>query len=137
MIDKEHLPQVAYQEMNEVHEEEIDLLNRLESLLEDKVLNVSKVDDILNTLLMHTEKHFSNEERLMKEVSFPAIIMHQGEHLHVFNEMKRVIGHWEATRDPEVVREYFLGALIEWLMRHINTMDTMTAQFIAAYKRDK
>lgn len=134
MIDKESLPQVVYQEMNEVHEEEVDLLNSLEKHLKSTVLDISKVDDILHTLLDHTEAHFSNEERLMKEVSFPAMMMHQGEHLRVFNEMKMVVNQWEMTRDADVVREYFLGTLTEWLMQHINTMDTMTARFIAMYK---
>jgi hemerythrin len=135
MIDKENLPRVVYEQMNEVHEEEVELLNRLEGLLEDKVLDTSKVDDLLNTLLEHTKGHFANEERLMQEVSFPAMMMHQGEHLNVLNEMKRVVNQWEMTKDPEVIRAYFLGTLTEWLMMHINTMDTVTAQFIAMHKR--
>jgi hemerythrin len=135
MIDKVNLPRVVYEQMNEVHEEEVELLNRLEGLLEDKVLDTSKVDDLLNTLLEHTKGHFANEERLMQEVSFPAMMMHQGEHLNVLNEMKRVVNQWEMTKDPEVIRAYFLGTLTEWLMMHINTMDTVTAQFIAMHKR--
>ncbi|MDM5271503.1 hemerythrin family protein [Sulfurovum sp. zt1-1] len=134
MIDKERLPQVAYQVMNEVHEEEVDLLNRLENELSDEVLDISKVDELLNTLLEHTKEHFANEERLMQEVFFPAMMMHQGEHIRVINEMKMVVNRWELTRDPELIREYFLGTLIEWLMLHINTMDTITAQFITMHK---
>ena len=134
MIDKKSLPQVAYQMMNEVHQEEVDLLNRLEAVLKDEELDIPHIDELLDRLLEHTKEHFSNEERLMQEVSFPAMMMHQGEHLRVFNEMKRVVGQWEETRDPNVIREYFLGTLIEWLMHHINTMDTITAQFITAHK---
>ncbi|MDD3591671.1 MAG: hemerythrin family protein [Sulfurovum sp.] len=134
MIAKESLPRVAYAMMNTVHEEEIELLQKLESALNQNPLNVLQVDEVLSELLAHTQEHFSNEERLMREVSFPAMMMHQGEHLRVLNEMKRIVSHWEQTRDPDVVREYFLGTLTEWLMLHITTMDTVTAQFIAMHK---
>jgi len=134
MIDKEHLPRVVYEQMNEVHEEEVELLNHLEKILEENVLDIEKVDSVLEEMLVHTQEHFFNEEKLMKEVGFPAFIMHQGEHLRALNEMKRVVSHWQMTRDTDVIRDYFLGTLIEWLMLHINTMDTVTAQFITMRK---
>ena len=123
MIDKESLPHVAYPVMNKVHEEEVDMLNSLEEILKDEVLDISKIDELLATLLEHT-----------KEVLFPAMVMHQGEHLRVINEMKMVVNRWELTRDPALIREYFLGTLVEWLMLHINTMDNITAQFISMRK---
>ena len=134
MIAKENLPRVIYEQMNDVHEEEVELLNHLERILEENVLDIAKVDSVLEEMLVHTQEHFSNEEKLMKEVGFPAFIMHQGEHLRVLNEMKRVVSHWQMQRDTDVIRDYFLGTLIEWLMLHINTMDTITAQFIAMRK---
>ena len=134
MIEKESLPRVAYAMMNTVHEEEVELLQKLESVLSGNPFNVMQVDEVLSELLVHTQEHFANEERLMREVSFPALMLHQGEHLRVLNEMKRIVSHWEQTRDPDVVREYFLGTMTEWLMVHITTMDTVTAQFIAMHK---
>lgn len=134
MLEKEKLPRVAYAMMNIVHEEEVELLQKLESALNQNPFKVMEVDQVLSELLAHTQEHFANEERLMQEVSFPAMMMHQGEHLRVLNEMKRIVSHWEQTRDPEVVREYFLETLTEWLMLHITTMDTVTAQFIAMHK---
>ena len=134
MLEKEKLPRVAYAMMNTVHEEEVELLEKLESALNQNPFKVMEVDQVLSELLAHTQEHFANEERLMKEVSFPAMMMHQGEHLRVLNEMKRIVSHWGQTRDPEVVREYFLETLTEWLMLHITTMDTVTAQFIAMHK---
>lgn len=134
MIEKEKLPRVAYEVMNEVHEEEIELLQKLESALNENPLNDIQVDEVLSELLAHTQEHFANEQRLMKEVNFPAMMMHEGEHVRALNEMKRVVNRWEQTRDPDLLKEYFLGTLIEWLMLHINTMDTITAQFIVMHK---
>lgn len=134
MIDKNTLPRVAYEMMNEVHYEEADLLNRLEQTLNEENLNTAKIDGVLNELLEHTHEHFFNEERLMQEISFPAFTMHQGEHLRVLNEMKRIVNQWQIDRDPKLIRDYFLGTLQEWLMLHINTMDTITANFICVRK---
>ncbi|HQR73093.1 MAG TPA: hemerythrin family protein [Sulfurovum sp.] len=134
MIDKSTIPQVAFQMMNEVHNEEADLLNTLESLLKQEHIDTQTVDDTLQALLTHTQGHFANEERLMQEVSFPAFMMHQGEHLRVLDEMKHTISRWQTEQDTELLSAYFLGSLQEWLMLHISTMDTMTAQFICAHK---
>jgi len=134
MIDKSTIPQVAYAMMNEVHNEEADLLNTLESLLKQEHIDTQAVDDTLQALLAHTKVHFANEERLMQEVSFPAFMMHQGEHMRVLDEMKHTVSRWQTEQDTELLSAYFLGSLQEWLMLHISTMDTMTAQFICAHK---
>ncbi len=70
----------------------------------------------------------------MKEVGFPAFTMHEGEHIRVFNEMQRIISNWQHTKDNDMLKEYFLGTLQEWLFMHIQTMDTITAQFISMHK---
>ena len=134
MIDKSTIPQVAFPMMNEVHNEEADLLNILESLLKQEHIDTQAVDNTVKALIAHTQVHFANEERLMHEVSFPAFMMHQGEHLRVLGEMKHTVSRWQAEQDTELLNAYFLGSLQEWLMLHISTMDTMTAQFICAHK---
>lgn len=134
MIDKHTLPRVAYEMMNEVHYEEVDLLNRIETALDEAKVDHEKIDALLNEMLEHTHTHFANEETLMKETGFPAFMMHQGEHIRVLNEMKRIVIQWEVQRDTDIIRNYFLGTLQEWLIQHINTMDTVTAQFICMHK---
>lgn len=134
MIDKTTLPQVAYEMMNEVHREEADLLNKLETQLNESTIDTDAVDATLQELLAHTHEHFGNEEILMKEVSFPAYTMHQGDHIRVLNEMKRIYSQWQTQKNPDLIREYFLGTLQEWLIPHINTMDTITAQCICMHK---
>ena len=134
MIDKSTIPQVAYAMMNTVHDEEADLLNALESLLNQEYIDTQAVDNTLKALIAHTQVHFANEELLMQEISFPAFMMHQGEHLRVLGEMKHTIDKWQTEQDTALLEAYFLGSLQEWLMLHISTMDTMTAQFICAHK---
>lgn len=135
MIDLNSIPQVAYEEMNMVHDEEATLLNNLEIAIENDGENVDKIAEILHELIEHTRGHFANEVRLMQEVGFPARHMHEGEHIKVFNEMQKVFSNWLSTQNNELLKEYFLGSMTQWLKMHIQTMDTMTAQFIATHKK--
>ncbi len=135
MIDLNLIPQVIYNQMNEVHTEEAILLNNLEWTLNNEPMDNDKILDILNEILGHTKWHFENEQLLMQEVKFPAFAMHEEEHIRVFNEMQRVISNWQSTKNNSILSEYFLGTLQEWLFMHIQTMDSITAQFISMHKR--
>lgn len=132
MIDFNMVPKVAYDEMNQVHEEEVHMLNRLEELLNNG--SDETIDELCIHLLDHTVDHFNNEQRLMLEVGFPAYMMHKGEHDRVLDEMQTVQAHWRSKRDREALREYYFQVIPQWLMQHISTMDTMTAQFICMRK---
>lgn len=134
MIDHLTIPQVVFDEMNRVHHEEAALLNTLEELLKCSPNDSESVATCLHEIIEHTRGHFGNEERLMKEVGFPALVMHEGEHIRVFNEMQRVVSQWLSTKNNELLHEYFLGSMQEWLYTHIMSMDTITAQFICMRK---
>jgi len=132
MIDFAAMPKVAFDAMNQVHSEEVELLNSLEKCLEAN--DSANIEILLETLLEHTIEHFANEERLMQEVSFPAYVMHKSEHTRVLNETQMAILDWRTKRDNGIIKNYFLGTLIDWLPQHIASMDTITAQFICMHK---
>ncbi len=133
MIDFAQVPKVAFAEMNRIHAEEVALLNRLDEVFaegsEDEVL-----EGVIEELLEHTKHHFANEERLMREVGFPPLMMHKSEHDRFLNEVGFVVMDWRTTKDRKALREYFGYTVPEWLNRHIATMDTVTAQFICMRK---
>ena len=132
MIDFELVPKVAVDEMNRVHSEEVELLNTLESQLDAG--EISAIEKTLDTLFEHTKEHFANEERLMREVSFPPYTMHKSEHDRVLNEFQFVMMDWRNRKDNTILRNYFLETIPSWLTQHIASMDTMTAQFICMHK---
>ncbi|MDD5406704.1 MAG: hemerythrin family protein [Sulfurovaceae bacterium] len=134
MIDHSNLPQVAFDEMNSVHHEEATLLNTLEELLKNSPNDYDSIATCLHEIIDHTRRHFGNEERLMREVGFPAFAMHESEHIRVFNEVQRIASQWFGTKNNELLHDYFLGSMIDWLHTHIMTMDTITAQFICMSK---
>lgn len=134
MIDYNAISQVSFDEMNIVHHEEATLLNTLEELLVNTPNDSETIAMCMHEIIEHTRGHFGNEERLMKEVGFPAFNMHESEHIRVFNEIQRVFSQWLHTKDNNILKEYFFGSFQEWLSAHITSMDTITAQFISMNK---
>ncbi len=134
MISLDTLPLVAYPQMNDVHYEEVELLNRLITLLSEEPSQHGQIAQTLDELLEHTKAHFANEEQLMQETMFPAMQMHQDEHQRVLQELQTYIDSWKNQHEAPVLLHYFSVIIPQWLHRHISTMDTMTAQFICRQK---
>lgn len=132
MIDITTLPKVAFDEMNNVHAEEVALINELESLLRHN--DIAGIEKQLDHIFQHTIDHFQNEQQLMQEVGFPAYMMHKTEHDRVLNEMQLVVMDWRTRKDNEILQTYFFKTIPIWLALHIASMDTITAQFICMHK---
>ena len=133
MIDFAYVPKVAFDEMNAVHAEEVELLNRIETLL-DAEAPEAELSDTIEDLFEHTRVHFANEERLMREVGFPAYDMHKAEHDRMLNAFQLVMMDWRTKKDNSIIRNYICSETPQWLHQHIATMDTVTANFIAMAK---
>lgn len=129
LISQDQLPMVAVPSMNDTHLEEMILVNKLSNAAKEN--NITEVSDTLNTLLEHTKAHFSGEEKMMEETSFPAFAMHKGEHDRHLHELKSLIEYFAKNQDPRAVTAYIDGNLEKWLIHHIQTMDTVTAKHLA------
>lgn len=135
MIVFSQLPKVAYDPMNDVHAEEVELLNTIESLLASEA-SEENIGSAVEALFDHTREHFANEERLMREVGFPPYMMHKNEHDRVLNEFQLTVMDWRTKKDNSILRNYFSTVIPPWLHQHISSMDTVTAQFISMVKKD-
>lgn len=133
MIEFANVPKVAFEEMNTVHAEEVERLNRIEALL-DTDASEAELSEALEALFEHTREHFANEERLMREVGFPPYEMHRSEHGRALNEFQFVMMDWRTKKDNSILREYICSTVPQWLNQHIASMDTATANFIAMVK---
>lgn len=135
MIDFSQVPKVDFEEMNNVHAEEVELLNAIEEVLNTIFVDTNRLQELVDELFIHTKNHFSNEERLMREVAFPAYMMHKSEHDRALNEFQLVVMDWRNKKDNDILKDYFLETIPQWLYQHIASMDTMTARFICMQKR--
>ena len=129
MMTQEQLPMVAIPSMNNTHLEEIIIVNKLDTAAKNNDINA--VSEILNELLEHTIEHFSTENEMMQKAKFPAYDTHKAEHDRHLHELKALVKYFEKTQDPRAIKIHIEGNLEKWLIHHIQTMDTVTAQFLA------
>lgn len=134
LIDKNSTPIVAMDFMNDVHFEDIDIINELFELIlkyendsteENKVLISQQYIQWIN----HTVAHFQREEEMMIEKKFPPYYAHKGEHDNALSIMNKIFNEWQSEEDIKILKHYFIEVLPQWLINHIQTMDTVTAMF--------
>lgn len=136
LIDFEKFPKVDMENMNDVHEDDIKIINELNDLIEEYIANesnelFSKLDEKYEEWLNHTIEHFSGEEKMMIEKKFPPYAVHKQEHDNVLNAMKNVQEDLRKTKSAAGVKNFVQNGLVRWLVNHVQTMDTVTARFLS------
>jgi len=131
MIKIEDIVQVSVSSMNEVHKEEVEIINELLKQLDSKV-EFEKFSASFEKFITHMQEHFSGEEKLMKELQYPSLQMHKADHDKVLNQTRYVEMQWRNRRDEEAIREYLEDEIVVWLDQHIKAMDTPMADYITS-----
>jgi len=134
LISWDEIPQVDMDFMNDVHKEDIDIINTIFELIlnyDESEESAAVIDERYQEWIEHTVNHFHNEEIKMQEMRFPPYLAHKGEHDRALQEMRELFDHWQQQRDIKALKIYFIETLPAWLHNHISTMDTVTAHFFA------
>ena len=118
MIEK--LNQVKFEPMNEIHNNELIVLN---NLLE-AIKNRENIEEKFKLFLDDVKHHFEFEQNLMEKYNFFAKVPHKMEHDRVINELQNL-----DLNNYEELENYFNNHFIPWLINHIDTMDTVTAGY--------
>ena len=135
MINHKELPLVSLNTMNEVHFEEVAILNTLLEQLDNKV-GFEILSQSLENLLEHMQEHFFSEEKLMKETYYPSLHMHKADHDKVLNQTRYAEMQWRNKKDEDALREYLEGDIVPWLDQHIKAMDTPMADYVSQMTKD-
>ena len=134
LISWDEIPQVDMDFMNEVHKEDVDIINNIfEHILayDGSEESAKVIDELYSKWIEHTVNHFKNEEIKMQEMHFPPFLAHKGDHDRALQEMHDLFSLWKHQRDIKALKIYFIEILPAWLQTHISTMDTVTARFFA------
>ena len=134
LINKEDLPLVAEDFMNEVHYEDIEIINDLHNKLLNYLNNTTKenktiVIDAYKHWYSHTVTHFKSEEDKMVQLNFPPYLIHKSEHDNCLKKMGLILDDFTQNNNTQSLKNYLESDLIDWLINHIQTMDTVTAMF--------
>jgi hemerythrin len=136
MIKQSDLPLVSLDTMNEVHFEEVELLNTLLEQLDSKA-GFETLSESLEKLLEHMQEHFASEEKIMQEAQYPSFRMHKADHDKVLNETRYAEMEWRNRKDVDALREYLAEEIVPWLDQHIKAMDTPMADFVSQFDKYK
>ncbi len=134
-LKQESIPKVALNFMNNTHFEELEIVEKIGEIVNTLMINNTQIDiqdslsKILNRWLEHTIKHFEREDKLMKEIGFPAYAIHKKEHQIALERMKKIINTWVKEQDISLIHDYIFSFWPTWFTQHVNTMDMMTAKF--------
>jgi hemerythrin-like metal-binding protein len=114
--------------MDATHREFVEHLNALAAAPDEALLG------LLDGFIAHTEAHFAQESRWMRETGFPPLHCHEAEHDGVLRVMREVRGY-VAEGKPHVGR-VLAAELPEWLRNHLATMDGALAYFMKTLEYD-
>jgi hemerythrin len=133
LVELSRIPQVALPFINQDHQVEGDLLNRLhEALAAHRGGGPGEpVKAAFEKLLAHTREHFAREEQAMMRAGFPPYPVHKEEHDRVLEEMEEEGRAFGEKGDRERLWRYVSEAVPSWFVSHIQSMDAITAQFVS------
>ena len=118
----ETISQVKFEPMNEIHNNEVKVLNEFLDAIEKNKDIESKFDIFLDDV----KNHFNFEQNLMEKYNFFAKVPHKMEHDRIINELEEIKN---SSLNNEELLQYFNQQFIPWLENHINTMDTVTGGY--------
>lgn len=111
------------------HKELIERINLLLKSCEDAQGKVKAVK-MLDYLLDYTEFHFSAEEKLQEEISYPGLKEHREKHEEFKSAVKEL---QEMLAEEEGPTEAFVAQVqknvVDWLFTHIKGFDRSVAEY--------
>lgn len=128
VLEYTDIPLVAMDAMNDVHKEELGIVNNINSAIVRG--NVSEIYQLCQQWLEHTKAHFDKENYMMEKYDFPAFHCHQREHVEALKGLQGIIQAWDDKKDLEALTVYVTETWPEWYVNHITSMDTVTSAFI-------
>ena len=128
VLEASAIPQVAMDAMNDVHRDELDIVNNVNSAI--LANDAAKITQLCHQWLEHTKAHFDRENSLMEKYGFPAFHCHHREHVTALLDLEAIVNAWKDTNDQEALSVYVRDTWPKWYVNHISTMDTVTSAFI-------
>jgi hemerythrin len=134
VVDTDTMPRVALDRMNQVHLEEVGLINRLGEMVvgaSKGELDPERINEPLIEWVEHTRSHFDGENELMKFHAFPPYSVHAAEHAKVLTCIEFVRDQWLREGNLATLADFIFVEWRAWFEEHVKTMDSVTAVFLS------
>jgi hemerythrin len=110
--------------MDQTHREFVELLQGLDAA---SARGPAAVEDLLATLIVHTEAHFGQEDRWMSALGFAPVNCHSAQHAQVLTVLREVQQGHGWLSDPKLMPT-LVDELGRWFVVHAQTVDAALAQ---------
>jgi hemerythrin len=131
LFDLEKMNKVAFDDMNEVHTEELELANSIyDYLISTNEHDHSRIEKMLEEFAYHLRDHFLFEEDMMAETNCPILGCHSNEHKRVQKIMFQIFHDYALSKKVDLLKLYFEFEFKIWIENHILTMDTVTGAYL-------
>lgn len=115
------------------HKELIEHIQKFVNSCEDNT-SIDKADQMLNYLIDYIVFHFTAEEKLQEEVSYPGLKEHREKHEEFKKTLAELSGKLKAEGSSEDLGEEIKVHVVDWLFNHIKVFDRSVAEFINMYE---
>jgi len=132
LIKENEIPRVALNDMNEVHDVEIEIVNKLYNAIVENE-DIAEILKYFNEFLNDIINHFTFEQGLMEKYNFFAYPIHRTEHDRVLYELKSLEKMLKEKGDIKTVKDYLENVFKPWIINHVQTMDTVTAMYLSNF----
>jgi hemerythrin len=108
------------------------LIQRMKDLAE-AVRSSRGAEQIVKTLgfmIDYTEFHFSTEEKHMTELGYPLFKSHKQQHEEFKSTLNDMVMEFEEDGATAQLGEWVNNYLINWLVKHIKSVDTKLSEFL-------
>ncbi len=130
LIQEQELRSVVNEEINMLHEEEMEVLNTLYETLTAQEPDLKKIDEAFKNFLFDVEDHFAAEESMMQEKEYERYKIHKEDHDAMRLKLAKYFERWLAIRSFSEVQGFLEGEYKKWLISHTATRDTETALYL-------
>jgi len=127
------LPQLPVAFMNEDHAHAEALWREMRAALSETPADMARFVSAFRAFVEHNRAHFAREEDVMKRYAFPPYPVHKAEHDRVLAELADMLAAAEAGKGPEQFSRAVEQDIPTWLQQHVQSMDLVTARWIAAH----
>jgi len=119
--------EVGHDSIDGEHKKLIAIINNLYSAVRSGA-GSSAINEAYGEMIAYTNTHFSNEERVMENASYPDIENHKSQHRKFVERLELVYDELKSGSDPS--GKSLLNLLGSWWTTHIKTSDQKLARYM-------
>jgi hemerythrin len=121
--------ETGHDKIDNQHKQLIIYLNSLSNALDSGKGN-DEIEKTMDFLAAYTIKHFNDEEKLMKEVDYPEILVHRTFHEGFKKTVAEYIERLKREGANTMLAESVVSDMGDWLVNHIKGDDFVMAAYV-------